>query len=192
MDYCVLLYIFSDNKEFVMKKQLLVLCCMIVASDCAYGLTEKETLKGLVSNHTRALDCRNMYDKQLNNQDIALWNDAIMNVKAFVASNSKKYKKKLMRYFDRIYRTNIDLINDIKVAYGLIMGGELNTDVWKQFADRFAAMDNTMKQFQSELGLIVGKTQEEQQAIKLVSALAKFVGVTARKAGSNLDSARNK
>ena len=55
-----------------------------------------KALQGIVSNHTRALDRGNMYEKPLDAQDLNNWYGTIQIVGNFIADNSKKNKKQLM------------------------------------------------------------------------------------------------
>ena len=170
-----------------MKKQLLVLGFLCAATQQLYGLTDKQVLQGIVSNHTRALDRRNMYERPLDSGDLHGWNQAIIDVKEFVERNSKKNKKQLMRYFNEIQNANNDLINGIKSAYAQVIGGGVDEDVRKQFGKKFTTIDTHMKRIQKNLDWVATKSEVENQAIKLLGTLARFVGVTARKAGNNLN-----
>lgn len=174
-----------------MKKKLLVISFLCLVFQQLYSLTDQEVLRGIVSNHTRALDGRNMYDKPLDPQDLRGWYKAIMDVKDFVVKNSKKKKKQLLKYFQEIETANNNLINGIKGVYGEIRMGELDRDVHKGFSKKFTSIDADMKRIQKNLDWIVSKIDVENQAIKLMRTLAQFVGVTARKANKDLDRASN-
>ena len=170
-----------------MKKSVVIVgLIMCMSLGYVYSSTKDVMMRTIVSNHTRALDRANMYEKPLDNVDLQNWDNALLQVKNFVVKNSKKRKKQLLNYFNKIESANRDLINTIKTAYGLVKSRSMNDDLYLQYKSRFAKINESMVVLQKNLEWVSSSKKEEQEAIYLVGVLAKFMGVTARKAANNL------
>ncbi len=175
-----------------MKKQIVLI--IIISSISIYnikGLTNQQVLQTLVGSHTRVFDKKNSYQSPMDAQDLNNWDQAIEEVKNFIKKNSKAHKKLLLNYFDLIKNANNNLINAIKIAYGQIINNESVITVYSQVGSTFSSIENQMQRIQNELEWVASKKEVENQATKLVSLLAKFVGISAKKARTNLESLSN-
>ena len=151
------------------------------------GLTNQQVLQTIVGSHTRVFDKKNTYQSPMDAQDLNNWDQAIEEVKIFIKKNSKTHKTSLLNYFDLIKNANNNLINAIKIAYGQIINNESVITVYSHVGSTFSSIENKMQRIQNELEWVASKKEMENQTIKLVSLLAKFVGISAKKARTNLE-----
>jgi hypothetical protein len=171
-----------------MKKQIVILSLMIMATQSLYGVPENQmVLMTVVSGHNAAFGAGNMYNEALKTDDLRKWAEAMQAVKDFIVNNSKKNKKQLMNYFTTIKAASDEMINGIKACYGMVALYGDNSEAIARFSDVFTSIDRRMKLVQQELEWVPSKVDVENQATKLVSNLARFVGVTARKAKTDLN-----
>jgi hypothetical protein len=169
-------------------KKVLVFTLLCALAQTMQGSSEQVILRTLIGSHTRALDNQNMYAKPLDESALAVWYDAISEVKNFVENNSIEQKAYLMNCYNTIWQTNDDLIKAIKGTYNSEKNNQLTEQNRLATARLFMNIADEMVAMQDDLKLVSGNTQSEKQAIILVGILAKFVGVTAKKAAANLDS----
>jgi len=169
-----------------MKRRLLFLSMVYAIPICAHELPEEKIFRRIVSNHTRALDNKNMYDQQLNKHALEGWDAALLQVQDFVYNNSKKEKKYLLCCFSDIHKANTVLINRIEKIYNQCYGGSCDADACKKFSQKFEAIAHKMRLIQKSLDWVASRRAQENQAIRFVQMAAQFVGATARKAALNL------
>lgn len=169
-----------------MKKQWFFL--IIICGIPLYGheLREQKIFRCMVSNHTSALDNKNMYAQPLNKNSLERWDNALIQVRDFVHDNSKKEKKYLLHCFADIHKANIVLINRIEKVYAQYRRGSCDANTRKKFAQKFEAIAHKMRLIQKSLDWVASRRAKENQAIRFVQMAAQFVGATARKAVLNL------
>lgn len=169
-----------------MNKQLLLIVIFCGKILQLHGVSDQIILRTIVSNHTYALDCKNMYEKRLDFSRLWHWQGAILNVKQFIQSNTKKEKKFLLNCFDKIYQANQILINSIDSVYDARIQGKLDKQAVIHFRQKFNVIVHRMRYIQKSLDWVASKHDDETKAIKQVQTLAQFIGVTAKKAHLNL------
>lgn len=177
-------FLFLGGKE--MKQLLFLLMVLWGIRAQGHELPEQKIFRRMVSNHTRALDNKNMYDQPLDKNALQEWNDALMQIQYFVDSNSRKEKKYLRRCFSDIRKANAGLINKIEKVYNQCHGGTCDPEVRKKCGQKFEAIAHKMRLIQKSLDWVASRRAKENQAIRFVQVAAVFVGATARKAALNL------
>lgn len=167
-------------------KKLLLLLVIFYGAFHYKDLMPQGILQLLVNNHTRALDCDNIYADSLNPFHVYAWQEAILEVKQFVLTHTKKQKKFLLNCFAEIYAENESLIRNIRHVYAASSEGVIKADLRRQFSKTFERSSKKMRRIEHGLYWVASNHAIETQAIEHVQKLAKYIAVTANKAHRNL------
>lgn len=171
-----------------MKKHIIFLSLTLMGSHLLCDMSEeRKTMMIMVSGHNALFGAGDMYKNAFNSDDLSKWMQAIQMVESYVATKtSRDIKNKLMMNLKSIKDVNDEIISNVKTVYGMKKFRTEKKDALP-FKKIFTAIDHRMQLLQQRLGDIYSEVEVENKAIDFVRDLARFVGVTARKAGTDLD-----
>jgi hypothetical protein len=140
----------------------------------------------IVNHHTRAFDCKNLYEKPLDAVALRKWQNVIVNVGDFLANTAQKQKTLLMDYFSEMHKINRDLINTIKKSYTAKSNQIIDIHTHQRLSHTFQKIEKRARYIQKSLYWVDDTDVADAQAIECAQRLAQFIAATARKARLNL------